>query len=150
MDEPATFIGLDVHKATVSVGIAEDGRAGEVRFLGEIPNRPTAVARLVEELAKRHPGQLSFCYEAGPCGYALHRQLMQSGHDCSVVAPALVPVRPGDHVKTDRRDALALARLRRAGELVAVWIVLQEYIDTIADAEQRRDRLTAQLEQLLP
>lgn len=61
MGEVTTFIGLDVHKATVSVGVAEAGRAGEVRFLGEIPNRPAAVARFVQKLAQRHPGQLSFC-----------------------------------------------------------------------------------------
>lgn len=216
MGEVITFIGLDVHKATVSVGVAEAGRAGEVRFLGEIPNRPAAVARFVQKLAQRHSGQLSFCYEAGPCGYALYRQLRQAGHDCVVVAPSLVPTRPGERVKTDRRDALTLARLHRAGELVAVWVpdpaheamrdlvrarldavaqvrkarqqlqgfllrqgrvyagrgawtaahrrwlatvrfshaahqvILQEYIDAIADAEQRRDRLTAQIERLLP
>ena len=122
MGEVTTFIGLDVHKATVSVGTADAGRTGEVRFLGEIPNRPAAIARFVQKLTQGHPGPLSFCYEAGPCGYALYRQLRQAGHDCLVVAPSLVPTRPGEHVKTDRRDALTLARLHRAGELTGVWV----------------------------
>src|SRR5919199_138096 len=151
MDEVTTFIGLDVHKATVSVGVAEAGRAGEVRFLGEIPNRPVAIARLVQKLAQRHPGQLSFCYEAGPCGYALYRQLRQAGHDCVVAAPSLVPTRPGERVKTDRRDALTLARLHRAGELVAVWVpdpaheamreLVRARLDAVAQVRKARQRL---------
>jgi transposase len=114
-------VGLDAHKATIAVVVAEPGRSGEVRFHGEIPNRPEAVRRLTERLAGRH-GELDVVHEAGPCGYGLHRQIAGLGHRCTVVAPSLVPVRAGERVKTNRRDAVTLARLRRAGELTAVWV----------------------------
>ena len=98
MDEDrAVCVGLDTHKARIAVAVAEPGRAGEVRFRGEIANRPDAVRRLIERLAERH-GRLRVCYEAGPCGYGLHRQVTALGHDCAVVAPSLVPRRPGDRV----------------------------------------------------
>jgi transposase len=112
---------LDTHKAKIAVAVAEPGRAGEVRFHGEIANRPDAVRRLIERLGAKH-GQLRVCYEAGPCGYGLYRQITALGHDCTVVAPSLVPRKPGDRVKTNRRDAVTLARLHRADELTAVWI----------------------------
>jgi transposase len=115
------WIGLDTHKATIAVAVAEPGRSGEVRFQGEIANRPDAVRRLLDRLAAKH-GQLEVAYEAGPCGYGLHRQITDLGHRCRVVAPSLIPVRAGDRVKTNRRDAVTLARLHRAGELTAVWI----------------------------
>jgi transposase len=122
VDEDRTVcVGLDTHKATIAVAVAEPGRLGEVRFQGEIANRPDAVRRLIERLHAKH-GQLRVCYEAGPCGYGLHRQITALGHDCTVVAPSLVPVRAGDRVKTNRRDAVTLARLHRAGELTAIWI----------------------------
>jgi len=114
-------VGLDTHKAKIAVAVAEPGRSGEVRFAGEIANRPDAVRRLIERLGAKH-GRLRVCYEAGPCGYGLHRQVTALGHDCTVVAPSLVPRRPGDRVKTNRRDAVTLARLHRAGELTAVWV----------------------------
>src|ERR671916_751255 len=113
--EHTTFVGLDVHKRATSVAIAEPGRGGEVRFLGEIPSTPEALHRLVERLQRSH-GRLGFCYEAGPCGYGVHRLLSALGQDCSVVAPSLIPSRPGDRVKTNRRDATTLAKLHRAGE----------------------------------
>src|SRR5689334_25317888 len=120
VDEDRTVcVGLDTHKAKIAVAVAEPGRSGEVRFQGEIANRPEAVRQLLERLADKH-GQLRVCYEAGPCGYGLHRQITALGHDCTVVAPSLVPRRPGDRVKTNRRDALTLARLHRAGELTPV------------------------------
>ena len=115
------FVGLDVAKARHAVGVAEDGRQGEVRYLGEIGADVESVRRLVAKLEKRH-GRLHFCYEAGPTGYGLYRQLTTLGHHCTVVAPSLIPRRPGDRVKTNRRDALQLARLLRAGELTAVWV----------------------------
>lgn len=115
------FIGLDVHKATISVGVAVGERGGEVRSLGTVSNRPDHVRKLVDKLAS-NGAQLHFCYEAGPCGYGLHRQLVELGHECIVVAPSLIPVKSGDRVKTDRRDALMLAKLHRAGELTAVWV----------------------------
>ena len=114
-------VGLDTHKAKIALAVAEPGRAGEVRFQGEIANRPDAVRRLIERLGAKH-GELRVCYEAGPCGYGLHRQIIALGHACMVVAPSLIPRKPGDRVKTNRRDALTLARLLRAGELTAVWI----------------------------
>ena len=115
------FVGLDVAKLRHAVAVAEDGRDGEVRFFGEIGADAPSIRRLVGKLEKRH-GRLHFCYEAGPTGYGLHRQLTALGHRCTVVAPSLIPRRPGDRVKTNRRDALQLARLLRAGELTAVWV----------------------------
>ena len=210
-----TYVGLDVHKATVAVAVAQGGRGGEVRQLGVFENRSEILTKLAARLSK--PGRrLSFCYEAGPCGYGLHRLLTGSGHDCVVVAPSLIPVKAGDRVKTDRRDALMLAKLHRAGELTPIWIpdaaheamrdlvraratagrvlskarqhlqsfllrhdqiyrgvrawtlayrrwlttvrfahpaqqiVLQDYIHAVQDAEARLDRLTRQIEELLP
>lgn len=121
MPHSNAFIGLDTHKKTIAVAVADDGRDGEVRYYGTIANEPAAVAKLVKKLAERH-GRLSFCYEAGPCGYVLHRQITELGHACVVIAPGHTPTRRSVHVKTDRRDALALARLHRAGELTAIWV----------------------------
>ena len=103
------FFGLDVSKLKISVAVADGERGGEVRFLGDIPSDPASVSSLVHKLAKRG-AKLHFCYEAGPTGYELYRQLTAMGHDCVVVAPALIPKRPGDRVKTNRRDAVSLAR----------------------------------------
>ena len=107
--------------ATISAAVAEGGRDGEVRQLGVFENRPEVVTKLVARLSKGGR-RLSFCYEAGPCGYGLHRLLTGSGDDCVVVAPSLIPTKAGDRVKTDRRDALMLAKLHRAGELTAIWV----------------------------
>jgi transposase len=210
-----TFIGLDVHKATISVAVAQGERGGEVRHWGTVAHRPDHIRKLVEKLCAGG-SRVHFCYEAGPCGYGLHRQIVELGHDCIVVAPSLIPVKAGDRVKTDRRDSVMLAKLHRAGELTAVWvpdaaheamrdlvraratamrvtgkarqhlqgfllrhgriypgkkgwtgayrrwlatvrfthpaqqIVLQDYIDAVADAEARVERLTGQIADLLP
>src|SRR3954452_3612898 len=120
-DDSEVYVGLDTSKLKISVAVATAGRDGEVRFFGDIDSTPEAVTRLVAKLEKRH-GRLAFCYEAGPTGYGLHRQITALGHDCAVVAPSLIPRRPGERVKTNRRDALTLARLHRAGELTRVWI----------------------------
>ncbi|QDA35819.1 IS110 family transposase (plasmid) [Paracoccus liaowanqingii] len=119
--QDSIFIGLDVHKATIAVAIARGERGGEVRHWGTIPNRADHVRKFAEKLGG-DGRQLYFCYEAGPCGYGLHRQLTEIGHDCMVVAPSLIPVKAGDRVKTDRRDAVMLAKLHRAGELTAVRV----------------------------
>src|ERR1700731_2221635 len=112
------FVGLDVHAETISVAVAE--RGGEIRSLGVIANREDSIRKLVRKLGPVE--ELRFCYEAGPTGYVLYWQLTRMGAKCEVVAPTLVPVKSGDRVKTDRRDALKLARNYRAGELTPVWV----------------------------
>lgn len=112
------FVGLDVHSQTIAVAIAEPG--GEVRSLGVIPNRPESVRKLIGKLGKPH--LLRVCYEAGPTGYVLYWQLTEMGVKCDVIAPNLIPVKPTDRVKTDRRDAEKLARCYRAGDLTPVWV----------------------------
>ncbi len=109
------FVGLDVHKDTIAVAIAYRGRA-KPTYLKEIKNTPSAIVKLVGQLSE-HGEALLFCYEAGPCGYVVWRQILDLGQDCEVVAP------PGsEQIKTDRRDALRLSRLLRAGELRCVWV----------------------------
>jgi len=128
------FVGLDVHAETIAVAVAE--QEGEVRSLGVIPNRSESVRRLIGKLGK--PAQLRVCYEAGPTGYALYWQLSELSVHCDVVAPTLVPVKAGDRVKTDRRDAEKLARCYRAGDLTAVWVPDQAH-------EALRDLVRARL-----
>ena len=143
------YVGLDVHKETIAVSIAEaDG--GEVRYLGEVPNTADSVVKLVKRLGKEG-ARLSFCYEAGPCGYGLHRQLRDLGQDCQVVAPSLIPRKPGDRVKTDRRDSLNLARLHRAGELTAVWVPdgAQEALRDLTRAREDMKHIQLQAKQRL-
>ncbi len=104
------YVAFDVSKEKHAVAIAEAGRGGEVRFVGAIPNTGEAVCKLVRRLAAKY-AILHFCYEAGPTGYGLSRQLTEMGHDTIVVAPSLIPRRPGERVKTDRRDAVNLVKL---------------------------------------
>jgi transposase len=115
------FVAFDTSKTKHAVAIAEGGRRGEVRFLGDVASSPARVERLTRKLAGRYD-KLHFCYEAGPTGYGLYRQIRELGHDCTVVAPSLIPKKPGERIKTNRRDAVTLARLLRAGELTAVWV----------------------------
>ena len=214
MADRITYVGLDVHKEGIVVAVAAGGLRGEVREYGRIANTPTALDRLLRKLGGDGVS-LRFCYEAGPCGYGIQRQVSTAGHECVVVAPSLIPRRAGNRVKTDRRDAASLARLHRAGELTAVWvpdarheamrdlartrldavhslrrarqqlsgfllrqgchygrpawtklhrrwlaglkfeqavhhIVLEDYIAAVEAAETRRDRLTTQIEAMLP
>lgn len=119
--QDSMFIGLDVHKATISVAIAQEDRGGEVGHWGTISDHPDHVRKLVEKLGTGG-NHLHFCYEAEPCGYGLLCQLGELAHDCIVVAPSLIPGKAGDRVKTDRRDAVMLVKLHRAGELTAMWV----------------------------
>jgi transposase len=120
-EDKEAFIGVDVAKLRNAVAVADTGRDGEVRFYGEVDASPDSMRRLAARLAGKYQ-RLHFCYEAGPTGYGLHRLLTGLGHSCIVVAPSLIPRKPSDRVKTNRRDAVSLARLLRAGELTAVWV----------------------------
>src|SRR3981081_30958 len=120
-EHSAVFVGIDTSKLRNAVALAEGGRGGEVRYLGGIDTTEAATRKLVAKLAAKYD-KVTFCYEAGPTGYGLYRLIKSLGHECSVVAPSLVPKKPGDHVKTNRRDAVGLAKNLRAGELTAVWV----------------------------
>ena len=128
------FLGLDVHGETIAVAVAEPN--GEARSLGVIPNRPESIRKLVKKLGP--PAQLRACYEAGPTGYVVYWQLTALDVACQVVAPTLVPVKPGDRVKTDRRDALKLARSYRAGDLTPVWVPDPEH-EALRDLVRARE-----------
>ena len=120
-DNTEVFVGIDVAKLRNAVAVADGGRNGEIRYLGEFDADEASMRRVVKRLADKHE-RIMFCYEAGPTGYGLYRLIRSMGHECIVVAPSLIPRRPGDQVKTNRRDALGLARLLRAGELTSVWV----------------------------
>jgi len=128
------FLGLDVHAETIAVAVAEPN--GEVRSLGIIPNGEESVRKLVKKLGPAE--QLQACYEGGPTGYVLYWQLTALGVKCEVVAPSLVPVKAGDRVKTDRRDATKLARSYRAGDLTAVWVPNEEH-EALRDLVRARE-----------
>ena len=124
MKKCTRFVGLDDSKTSIEVAVASEGRDGEVRSYGSIPNTPEAVRKLVRRLGR--PKDLYFVYEAGPCGYGNYRDLVALGANCMVAAPSKTPRRTGDRIKTDRRDAIKLARLHRAGELHPVWVPDEE------------------------
>ena len=113
------FIGIDVAKLRNAIAIVDSGREGEVRFLGEVDASDQSMRRAIQRIAGRFD-RVHFCYEAGPTGYGLYRLIRSLGHECTVVAPSLILRKPGDRVKTNRRDAVALARLLRASELTIV------------------------------
>ena len=134
MREKLRFLGLDVHAETIAVAVAEPD--GEVRNLGTIANREDSIRKFIRKLGS--PQQLRACYEAGPTGFVLYWQLTQLGVECAVVAPTLVPKKPGDRVKTDRRDALKLARSHRSGDLTAVWVP-DENSEALRDLVRQRE-----------
>lgn len=139
----SAYVGLDVHKETIAIAVAEPGRQEPV-YEGEIANTPKRVERKIRQLSERYGGGLlQFVYEAGPCGYGLYRQLLASGHDVQVVAPSRIPKAPGERIKTDRRDALKLARLARSGDLTPVWVPDTEQ-EAIRDLTRARDDMKAQ------
>lgn len=137
------FIGMDVHKETIDVAIATNRLNGQVRHYGQIANRIDAIDKLLAKL-KREARTLKFVYEAGPTGFGLYRHLTRKGHPCDVVAPSLIPQKPGDRVKTDRRDAIRLAQLYRAGDLTPVYIPA---VDDEAIRDLSRAREDAMLDQ---
>jgi transposase len=151
MKNKMLYVGLDVHKDTIAVAVAEDGRGGEIRFHGVIAQSADAVLRLTKALTSK-ASTPSFCCEAGPCGYGLHRHLTKLGFDCAVVSPSMIPRKSGDRIKTDRRDAEMLARLWRAGELTSIWTPDEEQEamrDLIRTRKQSVDAVKVAKQQLL-
>jgi transposase len=146
------YLGLDVHKASIAVAIADEG--GPPTSYGKIANDPAAVRTLMTRLGGADV-EWRVAYEAGPTGYALHRQLTKMGIECMVVAPSLIPKSPGDKVKTDRRDALKLARLLRSGDLTPVWVpdeaheALRNLVRARADAKADQLRAKHRLSKFL-
>lgn len=143
MKNTLKYVGLDVSKKNISVAIADEGREAP-RFLGTIVHTPEAVRKLIKKLGD--PKSLVFCYEAGPTGYELYRWLLNMGVSCTVIAPSLTPTRPGDHIKTDRRDALRLSQLFRAGELTSIHVptrddeALRDLVRARANAKEDQHR----------
>jgi len=137
MTDNILYIGLDVHKNTIDVALAEGGVDGEVRSYGKIDNTTDALDKLLKKL-QPDKSKLSVVYEAGPCGYEIYRYLISKGHACSVVAPSMIPRRSGDRIKTDRRDAVNIVRLFRAGELSSIYIPTEED-EAIRDLTRCRD-----------
>jgi transposase len=140
MKKYSKFVGMDVHKADISIGIAE-AEGGEAGYYGKIDNTPYAYLKLAKRL-NIVGEEVLFCYEAGPCGYEVYRQLTKAGYDCVVIAPSLIPKKSGERVKTDRRDAVSLARLLRAGELTSIWVPDREQ-EAMRDLTRAREDMKA-------
>jgi transposase len=130
-------VGIDTSKLKNAVAIAEAGRGGEVRYWGEIDSGEAATRKLIGKLEAKY-SKLTFCYEAGPTGYGLCRTIERQGHACAVVAPSLIPKKPGNRIKTNRRDAVSLAKLLRADELTAVWVP-DEHHEAMRDLSRARE-----------
>ena len=125
MEHNNIFIGMDVHKKSIDIAIAYEGRDGQVVHYGKIDGTLAALDKVVRKLVSKG-GCLHFGYEAGPCGYQIYRYLTAKGFDCMVVAPSMIPKQSGSRIKNDRRDALMLARLHRSGDLTAVYVPAAE------------------------
>jgi transposase len=146
------YVGLDVHKDSIAVAYVAQEHGAEVTYLGPIGTRQGDIDQLIRKMQSKAK-HLVFVYEAGPCGYWLYRYLTKKGHMCWVVAPSLIPKKAGDRVKTDRRDAIQLARLMRSGDLSPVHVPTVEdeamrdlsraREDTLSDLEAAKFRLKA-------
>ncbi|ABB33012.1 transposase IS116/IS110/IS902 family protein [Geobacter metallireducens RCH3] len=121
MEKSITYVGLDVHKNSIEIALADWGRDNEVRHYGSVGGDLHSLDKVVRKLVSQGR-ELHFVYEAGPCGYEIYRHLTRQGFDCIVVAPSLIPKKSGNRIKNDRRDAEMLARLHRAGELTPVYV----------------------------
>ena len=137
MRKKILYVGLDVHKKTIDVAITNNRINGKVRSYGKIPGSLDALSKLIKKLQTEET-TLQFVYEAGPCGYQIFRYLQSKGISCSVVAPSMIPRRSGDRIKTDRRDAINLVRLFRAGELTSIYVPSAED-EAIRDLIRCRD-----------
>jgi transposase len=134
------FIGMDTHKETTDVSYIKDGFGEEAHYLGKFPSRKQAMVKLVKQLQSKFSGAtLYFTYEAGPCGFWLYRLLMSLGQECFIVAPSLIPKKPGERVKTDKRDSLLLARLLKSGDLKGIYVPAAED-EAIRDLSRARER----------
>ena len=146
------FIGMDVHKKTITIAIIDQGRKKQPRIYGSIANQPEALDKFCRKMLST-AGRLHFVYEAGPCGYGIYRHLTQKGFDCMEADPSMIPKKSGDRIKNDRRDAAMLARLHRAGELTAVYVsdardeamrdLTRAREDAVAAARKAKQRLNA-------
>ena len=148
------YVGLDVHKDSITIALAEPGSKGEIRLLGTITNDVDRLEKALQRIRKAHPGaHLEVAYEAGPCGFVIARRLKQLKVPCLVAAPSLIPKKPGSPFKTDKRDACSIARLLRAGDLTAVYVpeatdeairdLCRARTDAVDDHRRCRHRLKA-------
>jgi transposase len=122
MEQSTRFVGMDVHKDTIVVAVTATGEVGKATAYGTFLNTAAGLETLVKRLRQAGDGPVKFCYEAGPCGYGIHRALTKMGEDCMVVAPSMIPRKSGERQKNDKRDAGGLAVLHRGGLLTAVWV----------------------------
>lgn len=139
----AAYVGMDVHKDTITYAVALPGRA-QAQYRGEIAHTTKTMNKLIQRLSEEFAGELLlFCYEAGPTGYHLYRHIIATGHECQVVAPSKIPRKPGERIKTDRRDAVKLAQHLRSGDLTAVWVPDQEQ-EAMRDLTRARSDMKTQ------